>query len=103
MARNRDNPEAGEQRVVDSEGQTAPVTGTQQPQPAQQAQEPARQQQAQQVSGSANIKYVGRGTRYADGEKTYEHGQAVEVDAETANRLLSAKDTRGQQQFVQAD
>lgn len=131
MARNNENPEAAQANVVDSEDITVPAGGTNpqppqaQEQPAQaqqpqQAQQPAQEQQpqqaeqpearstpeqqeAQQVSGPTSVKYVGRGAEYSDGENTYEHGQVVEVDANTANRLLSAKDARGQQQFVQAD
>lgn len=114
MARKNENVE--QQRVVDSEGQTAPVGGTQQAQPAQaqpaqqqpQQAQPAQREQAEgqqerQVSGTTNIKYVGRGVRYLDGENEYENGQVVEVDAETANRLLSAKDAHARNQFVQAD
>lgn len=98
----RKNEEVNQQQVADNEGQTAPVAaneGAQQPKQAKK-QQPAR---AQEASGTTAVKFVGRGGRYADGEEEYERGVVYEVDEATANRLLSARGSNGQHQFVQAD
>lgn len=117
MARNKDNQQAGEQRVVDSEGQTAPVTPSQQalpeqpqqaqparPQPAQAQPAQAGQQAAQEpgVSGQTRIRYTGLGTYTHEGQQ-YKRGEVYEVDENTANELLSTRGSRGKSDFVQAD
>lgn len=95
-----ENQNVEPQRVADSEGQTAPVTQSQRE--VNQRSE-AQQERAQRASGATRVKYVGRASGYVlDGER-YEADEVYEVDEDTANRLLSAKDSRANNVFVQAD
>lgn len=109
-AAKRNEQRAGTERVVDSEGQTAPVTNAPQAQPGVQAPAPQGQPAAadqpapaesRQQGGDTKVKYVGRGIYEHDG-KQYQRGEVYEVDQATADELLSSRGSRGEN-FVQAD